>query len=103
MDMCYVRSPEGAVLFGERGIEAPQRIGILAVNNVIVFTADGAACQSYNSIIAYRCHDGQVILDRGTWNYSATTGKHRNAFLGEGIADTREKIKDGTYWLADLN
>ena len=103
MDKYYVRSPEGAASFNERGIEAPQSMDILAVNNAIVFTSDGAACQSYGSIIAYRCHDGQVILDRGTWDYSATTGKHRNAFLGEGIADTREKIKDGTYWLADLN
>ena len=31
------------------------------------------------------------------WDYSVTTGKYRNQFLGEGIKETREKIANGTY------
>jgi hypothetical protein len=45
----------------------------------------------------------EVTLDENSWDCSKTTGKYRNEFLGEGIADTRRKIKDGTYELADLN
>ena len=44
-----------------------------------------------------------VTLDENYWNRSATTGQYRNKFLGEGIADTRKKIKDGTYRLANLS
>jgi len=50
-------------------------------------------------------NDGEykVTLDRDNWDYSRTTGKYRNEFLREGIADTRKKIKSGEYALADLN
>jgi len=60
--------------------------------------------QSYDSIIAKR--DGnsyQIYLDEYYWDYSRTTGKYRNEFLNEGIAETRAKIKSGEYILADLN
>jgi hypothetical protein len=57
---------------------------------------------SYGTAIA-RIDQGKVTLDRNYWDYSATTGQYRNEFLGEGIADTRKKIKDGTYALADLS
>ncbi len=62
--------------------------------------------QSYNSIIAiitYWPEETRIELDENYWDYSVTTGKYRNQFLGEGIAETRKKIKDGTYKLADLN
>ena len=42
-------------------------------------------------------------MDKNTWDYSRTTGKYRNEFLGEGIAETRAKIKKGIYKLWDLN
>ena len=59
--------------------------------------------QSYNSIIAVIDEDGKVTLDKQKWDYSVTTGRYRNQFLGESIADTRKKIKDGIYFLDDLN
>ena len=62
--------------------------------------------QSYNSIIVKK-YVGQTqqhtFLDQKYWNYSNTTGKYRNQFLGEGIADTRKKIEQGVYILTDLN
>ena len=58
--------------------------------------------QSYNSIIA-KITNTKVYLDEYYWNFSVTTGKYRNKFLGEGIAETREKIKSGEYKLTDLN
>ena len=58
--------------------------------------------QSYNSIIAKRSK-GKIYLDDYFWDYSHTTGKYRNDFLGEGIAETRKKIASGEYILTDLN
>ena len=58
--------------------------------------------QSYRSIIAKKSR-GKIYLDDYFWDYSVTTGKYRNEFLGEGIAETRAKIKNGEYILTDLN
>jgi len=60
--------------------------------------------QSYASVIAKRnLKTGEVTLDKNYWDYSVTTGKYRNQFLGEGIAETRAKIDSKEYKLADLN
>lgn len=65
------------------------------------------AFQSYNSMIAeivtFNSGMTETRLDRNTWDYSATTGKYRNQFLNEGIAETRKKIASGEYVLTDLN
>jgi|TARA_B100000900_G_C20572192_1_gene713713 hypothetical protein len=58
--------------------------------------------QSYRSIIAKKSQ-GKIYLDEYFWDYSTTTGKYRNQFLNEGIADTRKKIQSGEYILTDLN
>jgi len=58
--------------------------------------------QSYRSMIAKKSQ-GKIYLDEYYWDYSTTTGKYRNDFLGEGIADTRKKIETGEYILMDLN
>jgi len=42
-------------------------------------------------------------LDGGTWDYSMTTNRYRNIFLGENKKATEEKIKSGTYKLTNLN
>lgn len=57
---------------------------------------------SYGTKIA-KFADGVVTLDAYYWDYSVTTGYYRNQFLGEGIAETRKKIKSGEYLLANLN
>lgn len=60
--------------------------------------------QSYDSIIAIEdISKDKITLDSYFWDYSVTTGKYRNQFLGEGINETRKKIKDGTYKLRNLN
>ena len=58
--------------------------------------------QSYRSIIAKRSK-GKIYLDDYYWDYSVTTGKYRNEFLGEGIAENRKKIESGEYILTKLN
>jgi hypothetical protein len=65
--------------------------------------------QSYGSIIVRKNGrigpngDGKVYLDSNKWNYSQTTGKYRNLFLGETKKETEAKIKSGEYILTDLN
>ena len=58
--------------------------------------------QSYKSVIVKKSK-GKIYLDDYYWDYSVTTGKYRNDFLGEGIAETRKKIASGEYILTDLN
>ncbi len=66
--------------------------------------------QSYDSVIAirevnlYRENAKVVVkLDRKTWDYSVTTGKYRNQFLGESKKETQAKIDSSEYILTDLN
>lgn len=61
--------------------------------------------QSYKSMIVHKTYglNPSIILDEKYWDYSTTTGKYRNEFLGEGIAETRKKINSGEYVLANLN
>lgn len=62
--------------------------------------------QSYDSIIAVRTVWSdriQIELDLHKWDYSHTTGKYRNQFLGESKRETQKKINSGEYQLADLN
>lgn len=79
------------------------RGGREVANQFIIRTLRGTYFQSYNSIIAFVDVKGRVTLDKKYWDYSRTTGKYRNQFLNEGIAETREKINNGTYKLSNLN
>jgi len=76
-------------------------------NQFIITTEDREIFQSYDSIIAVKINmDNEkdyIMLDKTYWDYSRTTGKYRNQFLGEDIKTTRNKIKSGEYRLADLN
>lgn len=73
-------------------------------NQFEIFTDEGVYFQSYSSIIAFRSNCGHgTFLDKNKWDYSVTTGKYRNQFLGESIAKTRRKIESGIYKLVDLN
>ena len=45
----------------------------------------------------------RIILDENYWDYSTTTGRFRNQFLGMGIQECREGIKDGSIELSNLN
>lgn len=81
-------------------------------NQFIITTEKGEYFQSYKSVIAFkpsRSHciangiDYPIRLDSKYWDYSTTTGKYRNQFLGETKDKTQAKIDSGEYILADLN
>ena len=73
-------------------------------NQFEIYDKKGSYFQSYNSIIVFINNKGQVFLDEYYWDYSVTTGKYRNQFLGDyGIEETREKLASGEYKLKNLN
>ena len=64
--------------------------------------------QSYKTTIArveHRCKERKILtfLDEDYWNYSRTTAKYRNLFLGETTKETQSKIDSGEYILKNLN
>ena len=73
-------------------------------NQFEIIAPNGRYFQSYRSMIVFVPNNGgKVQLDRRYWDYSKTTGKYRNLFLGEGKKATERKIASGQYELADLN
>jgi hypothetical protein len=75
-------------------------------NQFIIHTPEATYFQSYQSIIIKTTfEDGQrvVYLDEYYWNYSNTTSKYRNLFLGENSKIIENKIKKGIYKLTNLN
>ena len=75
-------------------------------NQIIIrdYEKDTETFQSYNSIIVKKDYKkGKITLDDYYWNYSRTTSKYRNLFLNETTEETKRKIKDGIYKLANLN
>lgn len=87
-----------------------------AITNQFILTDEGRgalgnfiwrkAFQSYDSIIAVKTSwpdELRIELDERFWDYSVTTGKYRNQFLGEDKKATQEKIDNGTYILTNLN
>lgn len=71
-------------------------------NQFIIHADNRTVFQSYSTVIAVT-ENGKTILDREKWNYSNTTSKYRNQFLGETTKETQKKIAAGIYELADLN
>lgn len=71
-------------------------------NQFQVQTENAIYFQSYNSMIV-KIENGQTYLDSTFWDYSKTTGKYRNIFLGEDKKETERKIKLGIYILTNLN
>ena len=65
-------------------------------------TVDIIYFQSYESIIV-KITSSETLLDETYWNYSKTTAKYRNQFLGETTKETEKLIKDGVYKLVNLN
>ena len=77
--------------------------GNFVPNQFEISTSEGRYFQSYDSVIVFINNNGKVFLDENDWDYSRTTGKYRNIFLGEHIKETRKKIEKGEYELIDLN
>jgi hypothetical protein len=71
-------------------------------NQFLIETETATIFQSYETVIA-KIENGKTYLDADKWDYSQTTGKYRNQFLGETKKETEAKIKSGEYVLTNLN
>jgi len=58
--------------------------------------------QSYDKTIV-KIENGNIYLDEKYWNYSKTTSKYRNQFLGLTTKETEQKVKNGEFILTNLN
>ncbi len=87
-----------------------------AIPNQFIITDEGRGAlgnfterrvfQSYDSVIVIITvwpDKTRIELDKTYWDYSVTTGKYRNQFLGETKRETEKKIRSGEYILTDLN
>lgn len=72
-------------------------------NQFLIEDGNRTIFQSYESVIAIKEPGHPILLDERYWDYSKTTGKYRNQFLGEDKKATEAKIKSGAYILANLN
>jgi len=68
----------------------------------ITISGEARYFQSYSTMIAKIDNEGKVTLDP-QWNYSVTTSKYRNEFLGEDTKTTKKKIASGEYIITNLN
>lgn len=64
-------------------------------NQFVIKGKDFSLFQSYFSPIAMHSN-GKTYIFRD-WDYSRTTGKYRNSFLGESKKETYKKLKSGEY------
>lgn len=78
------------------------KVDIHSVNCAIIEFDNIKYLISYNTVIAKK-EDGKVTLDEKYWDYSTTTGRHRNMFLRESKKETQKKIDKGEYKLENLN
>lgn len=79
------------------------RTGKPVANQFIIRTEGGRFFQSYDSVIALITNDGRVFLDEKFYDYSKTTVKYRNQFLGMTSKEVLQKIKENKFMLVDLN
>lgn len=84
--------PKVVNVTGSSGREIP--------NQFIIDGSGYTLFQSYRSPIAMM-KDGKTYLFRN-WDYSRTTGKYRNQFLGETKKETFAKLKSGEYVAVDF-
>lgn len=80
-------------MFGSSGKEVANQFEIVG-NGFTLF-------QSYRSPIALK-KDGKVYLFKD-WDYSTTTGKYRNKFLGETKQQTIKKLQSRQYIAVDFD
>jgi len=77
-------------------------------NQFIIRFENMSYFQSYDSIIACLVQEKgkfteTIYLDKRYWDYSVTTGKYRNMFLGMNKKEIQEMINSGDIQLVNLN
>jgi len=77
------------------------------VPNQFIITTDSAEYfQSYQTMISVKQYVKEgvsIFLDADKWNYSNTTARYRNKFLGLNTKEIKAKIEAGEIKLINLN
>jgi hypothetical protein len=76
--------------------------GNRVANQFIIKDGDNTYFQSYDSIII-KVTPRKILMDENKWDYSRTTGKYRNQFLGMDTNEIKKAIKNGIIELTNLN
>jgi len=84
------------------GFQSPRGNNPVPNQYDITIAGEARYFQSYSTMIACISNDGKTYLDP-QWNYSVTTSKYRNQFLGEDTKTTKKKIASGEYIITNLN
>ena len=72
-------------------------------NQLVVETEGREVFLSYNTPIAVRFYDGQVVLDVDMWDYSQTTLRYLSKFLNtNGKKEIQKKIDNEEFILLPL-
>lgn len=80
--------------------------GNKVANQFIIFDSEFTLFKSYNSVIVKTCFEDDervTYLDEYYWDYSRTTAKYRNKFLGCTTEECKKRIASGEYKLINLN
>ena len=73
-------------------------------NEVVVTLPTGERhLYSYTVLIAVITAKGIIKLSKNYWDYSVTTARHRNAFLGISSKEVKAKVESKEYKLVVLN
>lgn len=88
--------PKCENMIGNKGQEIKNQFEIRGQINGVFYVL----FQSYKSPIAMIIKNRTFIFS--DWDYSKTTGKYRNMFLGETKAETLKKLKSGEYIAVDF-
>jgi len=70
------------------------------INQFLIEGDDFVLLQSYQSPIVLKYKEKTYLFKN--WDYSKTTGKYRNIFLGEDKKTTLTKLKNGEYKAVDF-
>ena len=71
-------------------------------NQFEIYTDNGKMFRSYNSNIAFIPNDEDIIYLGHNWDYSQTTSKYRNQFLGMDKKEILKRIENGTAKVVKL-
>jgi hypothetical protein len=97
MKITNLTSPQGNQVPNQFEIKSENARYFQSYDSIIVKIEDSLA--NDNPLMRRRI----TYLDSFYWNYSRTTSKYRNIFLGESTKETEKKIKAGIYILTNLN
>lgn len=73
------------------------------VNQFVIELPSGTYFQSYDDVIAWKKHDGTVVINPSVWNKILNTKRFLCHFLGITNGELNYKIKSGEYVLENLS